>query len=83
MSAHIGPPLPGLPDARGITPVGRKSNPGSWRQAPEVSTHIWGLLPFGPPLPPEWRQLPDVSAHVGSLPPPVDARGLHLALPPA
>ena len=83
MSARIGPPPPGLPDARGIIPVGHRPSPGPWRQAPGVSAHIWSPLPFGPPLPPGRRQPPDVSAHVGSLPPPVDARGLRLALPPA
>ena len=81
MSAHIGPTLPGLPDARGITPVGRQPSPGPWRQAPGVSAHIWGPLPSGPPFPPGWRQPPDVSAHVGSLPPPVDARGATSAPP--
>ena len=60
VSAHVEPPLPGLPDARGIIPVGRRPSPGPWRQAPEVSTHIWSPLPFGPPLPPGWRQPPDV-----------------------
>ena len=83
MSARIGPPLPGLPDAWGIIPVGHRPSPGPWRQAPGVSAHIWSSLPSGPPFPPGWLQPPDVSAHVGSLPPPVDARGLRLALPPA
>ncbi len=83
MSARIGPPPPGLPDARGIIPVGHRPSPGPWRQAPGVSAHIWSPLPFGPPLPPGRRQPPDVSAHVGSLPPPVGAQGLRPPLPPA